>query len=219
MVVERRGAVEGGATDRADVAVVVRIPVAGSTAPRVVAPHHAAVRRERGLLFAPTGPGVEPQFSYAAATFCRPMPDRVPSDHPTVTTYDATVARQGRTDRPKVVLPADADLPAGEVVRLVLDGSEYRARLDRPTTGDGLEIRGAYDTPAAARDPGSAPNRLVEWVEDVGLAFGRTVHLDEVESGFRYGLRAPGERAVYEATGGPDESLAGIAERVERNDS
>lgn len=144
------------------------------------------------------------------------MSERVPSDHPTITTLDGTLARQGRTDRPKVVLPADADLPVGEVVRLVLDGDECRARFDRPTVGDGLELRGVYDTPDHVRDPGSGPNRLPEWVAGSGLEVGRTVHLDVVADGFRYGLRAPGERAVYEASAGPDESLASIAERIER---
>lgn len=143
------------------------------------------------------------------------MADRVPSDHPTVTTHDGTLARQGRTDRPKVVLPADAGLPVGEVVRLALDGTERRARFERPTVGDGLELRGVYDTPDHVREPGSGTDRLAEWVADAGLAFGRTVHLDVVESGFRYGLRGPGERAVYDATGGPDGSLASIAERLE----
>lgn len=144
------------------------------------------------------------------------MPDRVASDNPGVETVDATLARHGGTDRPKVTVPADAaaDLPES-VVRLVLDGSEYCARFAPPVTGDGLELRGAYDTPAAVRDPGDAPNRLVEWVDSVGLDASRTVHLDVVEPGFRYGLRAPGERAVYDATGTPDEGLAAIAERLD----
>lgn len=145
------------------------------------------------------------------------MPDHVSSDHPTVSTVDATLTRQGRTDRPKVVLSTaaaeDAELVAGEVVRLVLDGDECRALPSRPTTDDGLEIGGAYDTPAQARDPGSGPNRLTEWVREAGLDFGRTVHLDVVEPGFRYGLRAPGGRVTYETTGTPDDSLAAIAER------
>jgi len=146
------------------------------------------------------------------------MADRVSSDHPSVTAVEGTLVRQGRTDRPKVELPADAALQTGEVVRIVLDGSTRRARFDSPVAGDGFELRGVYDTPRLARNPGEGPNRLAEWVDDRGLDFDRTVHLDVVETGFIYGLRAPGEQTVYEATERPADSLADIAERLDGTD-
>jgi hypothetical protein len=141
------------------------------------------------------------------------MTDRVTSDSPGVETVDGTLARHGRTDRPKVEFPAD--LPTDDVVRLVLDGSERRARFHEPLSGDGVELRGVYDTPRLARDPGEGNNRLVAWVADRDLDAGRTVHLDVVESSQKYGLRAPGERATYDATGTPSDSLASIAEQLD----
>lgn len=143
-----------------------------------------------------------------------PMTDRVTSDSPRVETIDGTLARHGSTDRLKVALPAHDDLPADEVVRVVLDGSERRARFDAALSGDGVEVRGVYDTPRLARTPGEGDDRLAEWLADRDLDAGRTVHLDVVEPGFRYGLRAPGERATYDA-GNPEDSLASIAERLD----
>lgn len=141
------------------------------------------------------------------------MSDRVPSDHSSVETVRATLARAGRTDRPKVVLPDDADLPEG-VVRLVLDGRVCHAPVERGLDGT-LELPGAYDTAPAARER-AGENRLTEWVRDADLDFGRSVLLDVLVAGTRYGLRAPGERAVYDVPGRPDEGLASIAEQVER---
>ncbi|MFB6135282.1 MAG: hypothetical protein ABEJ04_00810 [Halobacteriaceae archaeon] len=135
------------------------------------------------------------------------MPDRVTHDHETVDTLDGEVARRGGTRRRCVRF--DADLPADEVVRVVLDGSEYRARFRESDRG--AELRGAYDTPSLARSPGEGENRLLEWLRERDLSPGRTVHLDAIDDGYRYGLRGPGEEAVYEAPGTPDESLADIA--------
>lgn len=145
------------------------------------------------------------------------MSEKVPSDHPTISTVDATLARSGATARPRIDLPPEAadQFPADEIVRVVLDGQEYRARIERAFEGDGLQIRGAYDSPRLARNPGEGENRLVEWYDESGLSFGRTVLVDVVTEGFKYGLRAPGSRAVYDATEAPDESLAAIAEQVE----
>jgi len=140
------------------------------------------------------------------------MPDRVPSDHPSVESVRAELVRAGRTDRPRVAVPADAaDLvPEGEVVRLVLDGTERFARVAARMGDDRLELRGAHDTPDDARDPGSGSDRLGDWQDAHGVRFGGAVLLDVVEAGYKYGLRAPGERAVYDA-GRPDSSLADIA--------
>jgi hypothetical protein len=139
--------------------------------------------------------------------------DRIPSDNPAVETIDATVERTGSVDRPRVVLPAErADaLPTDDVVRVVLNGDEYRTRPD-PLSDGRVAIAGAFDTPDAARDPRAGENRLPAWVEGAGLDYGRTVHVDVVEPAFLYGLRAPGERAVYDAVERPDDSLASIAE-------
>lgn len=132
--------------------------------------------------------------------------------HESLHSVVGTVERAGGTRRLEVRLPADGDasFPVGDVVRVVLDGSEYRARVDR--TADGTPVfRGAYDTPSQARDPGAAANRLGEWVENEGLAAGRSVHVDVVEEAFKYGVRAPGADATYESTGQPDSGLADIA--------
>lgn len=148
------------------------------------------------------------------------MPDRIPSDHPTVESFDATLDSRGATDRLRVVLPDDVRdvLDVDEVLRLVVDGDECRSRVEESLGGD-LELRGAYHDPAAARDPtADDPNLLVEWIEHVGLDIGRTVHFDVVSDGLKYGLRAPGERVVYEATEPPSGSLATIAERVDGED-
>lgn len=132
--------------------------------------------------------------------------------HESCTTYDATLERAGGTSRPEVRLPeaASEEFPEGDVVRLVLDSSEYRAQLRTDTKGRPV-IRGAYDTPDLARNPTGGENRLREWVDKKGLDVGRSVHVDVVESGFKYGLRAPGEEATYKASQKPKDSLADIA--------
>lgn len=145
------------------------------------------------------------------------MTQRVASDHASVTTIDARLAPSGASGSPSIEIAAentDAFTP-DEIVRLVLDEGEYRARIRRPLTGEGLQILGAYDTPGLARDPGEGENRLHEWFDDGDLDLGRTVHLDVVEEDFLYGVRRPGERAVYEVKEKPDESLAAIARDVD----
>jgi len=140
------------------------------------------------------------------------MSDRVPSDHPGVPTVDATLVRAGRTDRPRIAIPAEhADrFPADDVVRLVVDGDERFAPVAEELTGDGRQLRGAYDTPEAARRPRDATDYLADWRVEAGVPFDSTVHVDVVEPGYKYGLRAPGGRAVY-ATGRPDEGLRDLA--------
>lgn len=156
--------------------------------------------------------------------------DRVRSDD--VETIDATLASHGAVGRPAIELPAaavaapemaapdDHDAPTGgeadgptvpvdEVVRVVLDGATRHARFD--AFAGSVRATGAYDAPDLARSPGDAENRLRTWVEARDLATGRTVHLDAIRRGFAYGLRAPGETAVYDAPGAPDDSLAAIA--------
>lgn len=143
------------------------------------------------------------------------MTQRVSSD--TTETVRATLAQAGATNRANIEIPADDEdsFPADELVRVVMDDTEYRARIERPLTGDGRLIRGVYDTPRLARNPGEGENRLSEWFADSNRSFGQSVLIDVVEEGFKYGIREPGSRAVYEATETPNESLADIARQVD----
>ncbi|MEE6211439.1 hypothetical protein U3A55_14925 [Salarchaeum sp. III] len=139
------------------------------------------------------------------------MPDRIASDNPAVETVTATIGRYGGTTRPQIELPADDGerFPVGEVVRLVLDGTEYRARIAE--SGGTPVIRGAYETPRLARTPSEGENHLVAWLDDTDLDIGRSVSVDIVEAGYAYGLREPGTTAYYDATEKPSDSLADIA--------
>lgn len=143
------------------------------------------------------------------------MADRVPSEG--LETIDATLVRHGPRGRLAIELPDDVSLATDEVFRLTIDGSE---RFVQPTWSaeGGIRLGGAYDTPDSARSPGDAENRLQAWLDSTDLDVGRTVHVDVVEPEFKYGLRAPGERAVYDAADPPDEGLASIAEQVESGD-
>ena len=142
------------------------------------------------------------------------MPEFV--SHESVPTIDGTLARRGGTRRPEIRLPSDAveQFPDGKVARLVLDGSEHRTRLTHRTDGTPA-VRGAYETNELARNPGDGENALPAWVEARGLDLGRTVHVDVVEPGFKYGVREPGGTATYEATEPPKSSLADIAESLD----
>ncbi len=144
------------------------------------------------------------------------MTDRISSDDPSIENVRGELARRGATSRLAIRLAEDA-LPTGDVVRIVLDGSERFARPQRDP-GGGVTIPGIYDSPALARDPGAGDDRLQEWAGDRDLGFGRTVHVDVVEPGHRYGLRGPGEDAVYRDVGMPDDSLASIADRIENRE-
>ncbi|QKY20937.1 hypothetical protein B4589_011335 [Halolamina sp. CBA1230] len=137
------------------------------------------------------------------------MPDRIPSDHASVRTERAEVARSGGTRRPCLRLPADLTLDPGSFVRVVVDGEEYHAEIRDDRSG--FLLRGAYDLKSEARDPGRAANRLVEWLQEQGREQGDPVEVDEIDPGERYGLRLPGERAFYRDTSGPGGSLQDIA--------
>jgi hypothetical protein len=151
--------------------------------------------------------------------------DRVPSDHASVRTVRAALARAGGTRRPCLRLPGGADgadgsdglaVESGDLVRLVLDGRTSHARVDGDARG--LVVRGAYDNRRVARER-DGRNRLVEWAAAAGLEPGDAVEVDEVEPRHLYGVRVPGRRAVYEATSPPDDSLASIAERLDGEDA
>jgi len=141
------------------------------------------------------------------------MPDRIPSDHASVRTARAEVARSGGTRRSCLRLPDDLDVEPGTFVRLVVDGDEYHAELQGDRSGP--LIRGAYDLRSEARDPGRAENRLVEWLHEQDREPGDPVEIDEIEPGERYGLRMPGERTLYRDTSGPGGSLQDIASDLE----
>ena len=141
------------------------------------------------------------------------MSDRVASDGDAVTTYRARLARSGGTRRPCLRLPDDVAVDAGDLIRLVLDGTEYHARVEGDA--EGALIRGAYDNRRLARADGEGSNRLVEWVRGTDRETGQSVDLDEVTPGYLYGVRVPGRRAVYTVTRQPDSSLSSIAEGLE----
>lgn len=140
------------------------------------------------------------------------MSDRVASDAAAVTTLRAHLARSGGTRLPCLRVSDGAELAAGDEIRLVLDGESRHARVEGDA--DGLLIRGAYDNRRLLRNPGEGENRLVEWCREHGREAGDAVDFDEVDPGYLYGLRVPGERTVYEVMGRPDEGLQDIADSL-----
>lgn len=143
------------------------------------------------------------------------MADRISSDHPSVQTVRATC-----TETPtghSVDLPSeDRDaFPVDEVVRIVLEEDELFARIERSLTGDELSISGVYETPDGAREPGSGPDRLADWIDDHDVSTGGSILVDVIEPEFLYGLREPGATAYYDASEPPSDSLSDIATRLE----
>jgi hypothetical protein len=142
------------------------------------------------------------------------VPDRVAADNSSVETVRATLARAGRTDRPKVELPEAFEVP-DDPVRVVLDGRTGYATVER-SLGGTPELRAVYDSIREARE-GEGESCLREWVEERGLAFDHSVLVDVVQPGRLYGLRGPGEHAVYEPRQRPREGaddLAAIADDI-----
>jgi len=145
--------------------------------------------------------------------------DRVSSENESVETVRANLASAGATGRPRIAVPEEAAeaFPADELVTLVLGGKVYHARIDL-ALDDSIEIRGAYDNRRLAREA-DGENRLVEWANEEGIDVGRSVLLDTVVAGERYGVRKPGETCVYEVpetTG--NESLDRIAQSLDGGD-
>jgi hypothetical protein len=148
---------------------------------------------------------------------------RVPSDDEGVASVRVSLARSGGTRRPCVRIPEDDELDgrvesgtcdgltmaAGDVIRVVIDRDERYA----PVTADsaGRLVRGAFDNRRIAREAGEGENRLLAWLDANDREAGDSVVLDVVVPGELYGLRIPGERAVYEANRGPRSSLSDIA--------
>lgn len=141
------------------------------------------------------------------------MPDRLPSDHPAVDTHRVRVARYGGRRR-RLAIPAEI-VPTDEAVRFVLDG-ETRYGVVRSAPGrDDETLAGVYATPDAARDPGDATDHLAAWLDAHDVSTGESVLLDVIEPEEAYGLRPPGERAIYEAVDPPASSLQDIARGLE----
>ena len=141
------------------------------------------------------------------------MADRLPSDHEAVETHRVGISRVGRTDRPRVELPEDIDVAAGDVIECVLDGEGFYARVETTIEGQPM-VQHAADNRRLARET-EGENRLVEWFADSDCSLEGSVHLDIVTAGHTYGLRTPGSRVVYTATDTPDDSLASIAEDLD----
>lgn len=148
---------------------------------------------------------------------------RVASDDESVAAVRVSLARSGGTRRLCVRLPADTALEGrvesgscdalavadGDLIRLVIDRSTHHARVVTDT--EGRLLRGAFDDRRRARTPGEGQNRLTEWLAASDREPGDSVVLDVVVPGEQYGLRLPGERAVYDAVRGPRSSLSDIA--------
>ena len=145
------------------------------------------------------------------------MSDRLASDADGVATLRARLERSGGTRLPCLRVPEGAALSAGDEVLLVLDGDQRHATVTSDSKG--LLVRGAYDDRRRMREAtrgggGDAENRLVEWAREHDRGPGDAVDLDEVDPGYLYGLRVPGERAVYTVTKRPDKGLQDIADSL-----
>lgn len=143
------------------------------------------------------------------------MPDRVSSDHPSVTTHRVQVVRHGAGRRIEV----PAHIPDADVIRLVLDEQVRHAAVTTDPAEETWWILGAYTSPAFARSPEQAEDLLDGWLSAAGISPGSSVHLDVVEPDFLYGLREPGQRVTYQAISPPSNSLSEIARGLDQDDS
>ena len=143
------------------------------------------------------------------------MPARIASDHPAVENHRVRVERHGGGRR--LTVPGDI-VPSGEVIRLIIgEQTRFGAVTALPGREEAI-IPGAYERPAAARDPGGHQDVLAGWLADHGVDPGGTVFLDVIESDVAYGIRIPGEREVYEAVDPPSSSLQEIARNLDDED-
>ena len=145
------------------------------------------------------------------------MPDRLPSDHPSIETHRVRVGRRirrrCRLDVPPHVIPVD------EVVRVIVDEQTCFATAEAMPGRDSHAVNGTYESPSAARDPGGGVDRLSAWLRREDIAEGSSVLLDVIEPGVAYGIRQPGERAVYAAVEPTSSSLQDIARRLGDSDA
>lgn len=140
---------------------------------------------------------------------------RLPSDHADVETYRARVARFGGTRRRCLRLPDEAAVADGDLLRLTVAETPRHARVH--ADDDGRYLRGAYANRRLARADGEqgATNFLTSWLRDIDADPGSSVELDELVPGDHYGVRAGGERVVYETTEPRGDGLDDIAESLE----
>jgi hypothetical protein len=141
---------------------------------------------------------------------------RIPSDHATVTSHSLAVDQVGRTSRPQLPLDSVApfELAPGAVLSLSLLGTQSYTQLAQTLAG-APALRSAFQTRRLARveEPTAEDNRLADWIDGAGLAAGDRVVFDVLAAGHAYGLRAPGERVVYDSPARPDPALSDIAEK------
>lgn len=128
-----------------------------------------------------------------------------------VETIRVDVDTTGSLDRPRLVVP-EGQVPE-TVVRVVADERTYHAPVERAISGD-LEITGLYGNTRLARER-AGENLLPTWLSNHNLSAGRSAHLDVVVDGEQYGLRAPGDRAVYHVVESTNDSLQSIAETLD----
>lgn len=141
------------------------------------------------------------------------MSDRIPSDHASVRSDRLNLSTIGGSSRLQLLLPEDTDLAAGDLISLSLGGKQYFSYI--ASTLDGMPaIRGAYPNRKLARQQ-EGRNSLQSWLAAADFRAGDAVVLDELRSGYAYGLREPGDRVIYEPPPAPDTSLAEIAESFE----
>lgn len=145
------------------------------------------------------------------------MTNRLPSDSPAVSTSRAQLARRGGSRNQCLLLPDELSeqVAVDDCLTVVIDGDESYSVVDRDARG--LVLTGSYDNRRLARTTGEGSNRLSEWLAGLDRETGASVCCDVIVAGERYGLRAPGERAIYTVKQEPRESLQSIAESVDAN--
>jgi len=148
---------------------------------------------------------------------------RVTSDDEHVAAVRVDIVRSGGTRRLCVRLTDDDELASrlesgttesigvsgGDIVRVIVNRQTRYARIEADSRG--RVLRGLFDNRRLARTPGEGGDRLREWLGEHDREEGDVLLLDVVVSGDAYGLRLPGDRAVYDVDADPRGSLADIA--------
>ena len=143
------------------------------------------------------------------------MSTRLPSDSDAVDSYRATIVRRGGSRTPCLELPtAVAETVAiDDRLTIVIDGAEYYATVAGDSNG--LLVYGAYETRKQARQTGKGTNQLGAWPRGLDRETGDSVMWDSIVDSERYGLRAPGDRAIYTVKHEPRDSLQSIAKSLD----
>jgi hypothetical protein len=130
-----------------------------------------------------------------------------------VESHRGTVARHGGPRSRRLRLPDDADVAAGDLLRVTVDGRDGFARV--AADAEGRYLGGVYANRRLARTDGAGDDRLAAWLVDTGVGPGESVAVDALDPGHHYGLRQAGDRVVDTVSERRDDSLAAIAERVD----